>query len=161
MQPALIISPDPESRRTFELACELLGLEVSTAIDPEHAPDGRYGALLLDMADDSPEQWDTARRVLSGLFKARADATAVILPRGRNDGSAAKTLERASLIIRRPFELMSVVGQLRNLAAGAAAPARAAKKPASKARSSRKSPPGKRRARATDKKKPSRKKAGL
>nr|HPM41039.1 hypothetical protein [bacterium] len=94
MQPALIISPDPESRRTFELACELSGLEVSTAIDPEHAPDGRYGALLLDMVDDSPEQWEAARRVLSGLIKVRADATAFILPRGRNDGSAAKTLER-------------------------------------------------------------------
>lgn len=116
MAAILIISPDPEVRRTLQLAFELEGLPTFTAIDPAEAKTMAPTAdgAILDMIDGSAGQWEGARATL----KFRVAPTAILLPRGWDGKKLPKGVEAADLFVRKPYELLSVIRRVKELAKG-------------------------------------------
>lgn len=115
MPKVLIISPDPESRRILQLAIELGGMETETAVDAFGAPAADCVAVLADMVDDSESQWDAARRALALKSAGKSPPVALILPRGRTPARLPRGIEKAGLLVKRPYELLVLVGMMKEL----------------------------------------------
>lgn len=131
MTTVVVISPEPEARRILTLALELAGLEVAAAVDPEEAKGvaTNEAALLLDMVDNSDDQWDAARYAL-GIARSAGAPAVLLLPRGRDGTKLPRGVEGAALIVRKPFELLALVEQIRGLSGTGSPAARPATKKA-------------------------------
>lgn len=120
MPSVLIVSPDPQTKRMFQLGLELEGLCVQTASGLEGMGRGdRFDAILLDAAEDSDELWKMLRALSAKAKSAPATSTVLLLPRGEKPSGAPRGI-RADFVVRRPFELLSAIQMIRALAEGKA-----------------------------------------
>lgn len=113
MPSVLIISPDPEARRMLQLAFELEGLLSHTAIDAGEAKAlaPQADGIILDMVDGSAPQWEEARRVI----KLGVTPTTFLLPRGWDERKAPKATAPADLLVRKPYELLGIIRQVKGM----------------------------------------------
>lgn len=134
MASILVISPDPEARRMLQLAFELDGATVLTAIDAGDARAARpqVEGVVLDLIDGGAEQWNPAREVLR-QFRA---PTAILLPRGWGGRRPPRAISGADLIVPKPYELLDVVRRVKGMAEGKK-PAPRKKKPLRKGKARR------------------------
>lgn len=117
----LIISPDPESRRMLELAFELDGFETRSAVD-DRGPltAGGADAILIDMVEDSKDEWSAVRLALlrsKRTSRRRTPKTAIVLPRGYGGSKPPKGVLIPDAIFRKPYELLNMIRQVGQLAA--------------------------------------------
>ncbi len=102
-----IISPDPEGARMLALAFELHGWEVGLAAELQQLsrlPRREEVALtLLDLADAAAARQPAFRREgIPGRF-------IVIAPHGMSEEESRRRYAFADLVVRRPYELLSLV----------------------------------------------------
>ena len=153
MSTVVVISPEPEARRILTLALELAGLEVASAVSPEEAKKtaSDAAALLLDMVDDSDDQWDAARYAL-GIARSAGARAVLLLPRGRDGARLPRGADGAALVVRKPFELLALVEQVQELAS---VPQKTGRPPAAKQAPAKKTPsPAKKKAAPPKKRRP-------
>lgn len=110
MPNVLIISPDPETRRAIELALELKGVSVTggNAVSAD--------AVVIDLVGEDHSKWGNLLAVSKKNAALRGAKTAVILPHGSFTPKVLQTLDRADLIIKRPFELLDMIEKISSMA---------------------------------------------
>lgn len=117
MPKIVIVSPDPEGRKMFELALGLEGFDVEASL-AVGACQGGTAAVLFDVVRDAPEEWREAKALVAGQGdrkgKKGGTKVAVILPRGMSKGEAPRWLKGADIVVGRPFELCAVVRDLKS-----------------------------------------------
>lgn len=112
MPTALIISPDPETRRLIALGLELRGHETTQAVDVEEMAhsDRPVDCVLLDMVDAS--SWNEARALSRAAREAGDPFTVLLLPRGFQEGHPRGPAAPFHCIVRKPFELMQLIRRI-------------------------------------------------
>jgi DNA-binding response OmpR family regulator len=105
MKTILIISPDPESRRTLELAFELKGwkVEVATTANSTTKAAGT-NLVLLDMVEGLADFKKDKATKLPHKTKVLA-----LLPLGADEQGARKIIPKSFAVIRRPYELLHLI----------------------------------------------------
>jgi hypothetical protein len=104
MRTILIISPDPETGRSLELAFELAGWEVRQATTIKGSKADGADVVILDMIEGLGE-FKKAVTVRS-FKKAKVMALA---PRGMGEEAVTEKVPRANFVVRRPYELTHLV----------------------------------------------------
>lgn len=109
MSKILIISPDPEGRRTLELKLELSGHSVETAIDVREgltfAKRMPCQMIVLDMIDTGPLDMGEVRMLAEYSKTKRGIKVTILLPRGQRDLKIRKLDWKPDLVVRKPYEL--------------------------------------------------------
>ncbi len=117
MPSALIVSPDPQTTRLFELGLELRGWTVETAAQlPSTAVRQEADILLVDLADIDHEQWESCPTVRQRAEDPRT--TVLILPRGLSPDHVPRECQLATMFVHRPFDFWNVVDQIDQLGRG-------------------------------------------
>lgn len=111
MKTILIISPDPETGRSLELAFELADWEVRQATTMKGSKADGADVVLLDMIEGIGE---FKKGVSARSFKGAK--VVALAPRGMDEVSVTEKVPRANLVIRRPFELTHLVSMTEDLA---------------------------------------------
>lgn len=113
MHHILISSPDPESLRMLELAFELSGWRVETALRLDRLPPSDQTTpriVLLDLVT-----MEDFRPSLITQRHAR-EKTIVIAPHGIGEAEARKRFAGAHLVLLRPYELIGLTRDAQELA---------------------------------------------
>jgi len=108
MKTILIISPDPETGRSLELAFELADWEVRQATVVKGSKAEGADVVILDMVE-GVDDFKLSARSFKG---ARVVA---IAPRGMDEGAVVEKVPRANAVIRRPYELIHLVKAIAKL----------------------------------------------
>lgn len=122
MSKILIISPDPETRRTIELKLELSDYTVETAIDVRDALTIAYRnffpIILVDMIEMGPIEMGEIRGLAEYVKQKRGIKTLVLLPRGQRDLKIRKLDWKPNLVVRKPYELGHLIRLVDEMAKG-------------------------------------------
>ena len=110
MKTILIISPDPETGRSLELAFELADWEVRQATTMKGSKADGADIVLLDMIEGVGE---FKKAVSARSFKGAK--VVALAPHGMNEGAVTEKVPRANMVIRRPYELTHLVDMAENL----------------------------------------------
>lgn len=117
MTTILIISPDPETRRAYQLGLELAGCSTQTTVDAAAIP--RQGvaahAVIVDMIDGSGESLNIVRQLAGAQKKQKPQALIVLLPRGCDPERLPFPRNTFHLIIRRPESLTDAIRRIRDM----------------------------------------------
>lgn len=116
MHKITIISPDPDTRRILELAFDLKGFSPKTVVDiPRSGTDDDL--ILLDLVRDGGKSVHVTPKAMAGQ-KGKAGKLVVLLPRGSGAKEPEKWKDRADLIVKKPYELLSLIDSVEELAKG-------------------------------------------
>jgi CheY-like chemotaxis protein len=130
MATILLIGPDPETREVLKLLLEVEGHEVMTALGAEDAipilKRKKPSVSVMDMIGYDPSEEDDVSQMTKAASKESV-LSVVLLPRA-NKGPAgplniceacepvsSKKLPKADLLIRKPYELTALIGQINAL----------------------------------------------
>ena len=104
MKNILIVSPDPETGRTLELAFELAGWDARQVTTIKGSKSGTTDVVILDMIEGVDE---FKKAVTAKSFKGAK--VMALAPRGVSEGNVEERIPRADMVFRRPYELTHLV----------------------------------------------------
>lgn len=121
MTDVFAISPDPELRRTLELAFELEGLSFQSAAEASNSVSAAP-VLLIDVIADKKGCWQEAGILIQKSKRAAGQKRIVLLPRGLESDEKFKFSKDFELALHRPFELFDLVKKVKEVLAEANTP---------------------------------------